>query len=291
MIPFTDFGGHGPHLHFLHANGYPPACYLTLLELLKERYHVSAMHLRPLWPGSNPEELDTWHPLSDDLLLFIENHKLAPVIAVGHSIGAIVSLRAALRQPQKFRALVLIDPVLLPPLTIAAYRLVKTFGLAHRLHPLIPGALRRRRVFDDPETLFKNYRRKHVFRYFSDENLRIYVNGISKPRAEGGCELVYSPEWEARIYYTSVWRDMDLWRGLPNLQVPTLIIRGAETDTFLSSTAHRVQKVNPSIFQETIPQATHLVALEKPAQVHQKIEWFLQKLAQPSQAQNNKEKQ
>jgi pimeloyl-ACP methyl ester carboxylesterase len=64
--------------------------------------------------------------------------------------------------------------------------------------------------------------------------------------------------------------------------VPTLIIRGAETDTFLASTAHRVQKVNPAIFQETINQSTHLVALEKPVQVHQKIEWFLRiKLGQP----------
>ncbi len=282
MIPFTDFGGNGPHLHFLHANGYPPACYTPLLNLLKERYHVCAMHLRPLWPGANPKELGAWHPMSDDLSLFIKEQNCGPVIAVGHSIGAIVSLRAALNQPELFRALVLIDPVLFPPRFIAAYNLLKASGLAYRLHPWILGALRRRRVFDHPETLHKGYRRKHVFRHFTDENLRIYVNGISKPRPEGGYELAYSPEWEARIYYTSVWRDMDLWRGLPNLQIPTLIIRGAETDTFLASTAHRVQKVNPAIFQETINQSTHLVALEKPVQVHQKIEWFLRiKLGQP----------
>jgi len=287
MIPFTDFGGNGPHLHFLHANGYPPACYLPLLDMLKERYHVTAMHLRPLWPGSNPKELGAWHPMSDDLTLFIEEQDFAPVIAVGHSIGAIVSLRAALRQPEKFRALVLIDPVLFPPRFIAAYNLLKASGLAYRLHPWILGALRRRRMFDDPETLFKSYRRKHVFRHFSDQNLRIYVNGISRQRAEGGYELAYSPEWEARIYYTSVWRDMDLWRGLPSLKVPTVIIRGAETDTFLAPTAHLVQKTNPAIFQETIQKSTHLVPLEKPVQVHQKIEWFLRiKLGQPGKPQN-----
>lgn len=228
--------------------------------------------------------------MSDDLLLYLEEQELAPVIAVGHSIGAIVTLRAALRQPEKFRALVLIDPVLFPPRFIATYNLLKASGLAYRLHPWILGALRRRRVFDNPETLFKGYRRKHVFRHFSDQNLRAYVNGISKPRAEGGYELAYSPEWEARIYFTSVWRDMDLWWGLPNLKVPTMIIRGAETDTFLSPTAHRVQKVNPAIFQETIQQSTHLVPLEKPAQVYQKIERFLRiKLGQPGHP-PNKEK-
>jgi pimeloyl-ACP methyl ester carboxylesterase len=275
MIPYTDFNGNGPDLHFLHANGYPPACYQPLIERLRTRYHVTTMHLRPLWPGARPSEIGAWHPLSDDLTLFFREQKFAPLIAVGHSIGAIVTLRAAIRQPELFSAIVLIDPVLFPPRFIFAYNLLKASGLAYRLHPWILGALRRRRAFDDPETLFKSYRRKHVFRFFSDEALRIYVNGISQPRLEGGYELAYSPEWEARIYYTSIWRDLDLWQGLPRLKVPTMIIRGAETDTFLSPTAWRVQKVNPTIFMETIEKSTHLVALERPEQIQQKIEWFL----------------
>ncbi|RPH57362.1 MAG: alpha/beta hydrolase, partial [Chloroflexi bacterium] len=107
MIPFTDFGGNGPNLHFLHANGYPPACYLPLIERLNRQYHVSAMHLRPLWPGAQPKELGAWHPMSDDLALFVKERDFGPLIAVGHSIGAIVTLRAALRQPELFSALVL----------------------------------------------------------------------------------------------------------------------------------------------------------------------------------------
>jgi pimeloyl-ACP methyl ester carboxylesterase len=275
MIPFTDFGGDGPQLHFLHANGYPPACYRPLIELLKGRFHVSAMHLRPLWPNAQPKELGAWHPMSDDLALFLREQSLGPVIGVGHSIGAIVTLRAALRQPELFRALILLDPVLFPPRFIVAYNLFKATGLAYRLHPWIAGALRRRRIFDNLETLYKGYRRRHIFRYMSDENLRLYIDGISKPRLEDGFELAFSPEWEARLYYTSVWRDMDLWWNLPNLKIPTMIIRGAETDTFLAPTAHRVQQINPAIFMETLQKATHLVPLEQPEQVYKKIEWFL----------------
>jgi pimeloyl-ACP methyl ester carboxylesterase len=277
MIPFTDFAGNrnGPQLHFLHANGYPPACYQPLIERFETRYHVSAMHLRPLWPGAQPKEIGAWHPLSDDLLLYFDEQKFGQVIGVGHSIGAIVTLRAALRHPERFRAVILIDPVLFPPRFIATYNLVKLLGLAYRTHPLIMGALKRRRTFDDLDKLYQGYRRRHIFRYFSDENLRIYVEGISRPRPEGGYELIYSPEWEARIYYTGIWRDLDLWRGLPNLKVPMMILRGAETDTFLAPTARRVEKVNPAIFLETIEKSTHLVPLERPEQVHQKIEWFL----------------
>jgi pimeloyl-ACP methyl ester carboxylesterase len=73
------------------------------------------MFLRALWPDSNPHDIKDWKPFSEDLLRFLSSHETAPVIGVGHSIGAIVTLRAALSAPDKFRALVLIDPVLFTP--------------------------------------------------------------------------------------------------------------------------------------------------------------------------------
>ncbi len=275
MIPFTDFGGQGLNLHFMHANGYPPACYLPLIDLLKNQYHISAMDLRPLWPRSQPRGIGDWHPLTEDFQLFLDEQQISPVIGVGHSMGGIITLRTALRQPNLFRALVLIDPVLFPPRFIATYRLLKTLGLAYKLSPLINGALKRRRQFDDLEKLFRSYRKKGVFRYFSDSALRAYVAGITRPAPGGGYELAYSPEWEARIYYTGVWRDMDLWWGLPSLKIPTLIIRGAETDTFLPQIVHRVKRTRPSTTIMTIEKSTHLVPLEKPVETFETIHDFL----------------
>jgi pimeloyl-ACP methyl ester carboxylesterase len=275
MIPYTDFGGVGANLHFLHANGYPPECYQPLIDLLKTDFHVTGMHLRPLWPRSQPKEIGAWQPFSDDFLLFLDEQKLSPIIAVGHSMGAIISMRTALRRPDHFRALVLIDPVLFVPRFIATYNLVKAIGLGYKLHPLIAGALKRRRHFDDLDSLFNSYRRKGVFRYFDDAALQAYIEGISKPAAGGGFDLTYSPEWEARIYYTGVWRDMDLWWGLPTLKVPTLIIRGAESDTFLPVAAQRVKRVRPETRLVTLEKSTHLVALEKPQEISETIRDFL----------------
>jgi pimeloyl-ACP methyl ester carboxylesterase len=275
MIPFSDFGGNGQALHFLHANGYPPACYQELMDMLAGTQHVSAMHLRPLWPAAKPEEIGSWHPLSDDLLQFIQQQNLAPLIAVGHSIGAIVSLRAAMSNPGLFRALILIDPVLFTPSYITGYGLMRRMGLADRTHPLIAGALKRRRHFDNPEALFKAYRRKDIFRYFSDQALRNYITGILRPREAGGYELAYSPEWEARIYHTGIWNDMDLWRKLPRLKLPTLIIRGAETDTFLAGSAMRINRIRPQTSIVTLEKSTHLVPLEKPFETFTTIRDFL----------------
>lgn len=276
-IPHFDLGGGGQPLHFLHANGYPPECYQPLFELLQTQYHTFGMHLRPLWQGPTPEELKSWHPLSDDLLQFLGSKATSPIIGVGHSIGAIVTLRAALRDPSKFKALVLIDPVLFVPRFILMWKIVKLLGLADRLHPLIPGARKRRRTFSDLETVFNRYRHRQVFRYMSDEHLRIYIHGITRLTSDGSYELVYSPEWEAQIYRAGM-QDFDIWRGLPHLKIPALFIRGAETDTFLEPAARLVKRKQPRAWVEVLDKSTHLLPLERPQEVFDIMQLFLNSL-------------
>jgi len=154
-----NYNNTGQPLHFLHANGYPPDCYSPLFEFLKTEYHVFGMTLRPLWDDAKTEEIQSWHPFSDDLLRFLSDRKSGSVIGVGHSIGAVVTLRTALRDPSKFRALVLIDPVLFIPPLLILWKITSALGLGDRNHPLIQGAKKRRRTFDDLETVFRGYRK------------------------------------------------------------------------------------------------------------------------------------
>jgi len=275
-----DHDGTGQSLHFLHANGYPPDCYNPLLELLKTEYHVFGMLLRPLWEDTKPEQLKSWLPLSNDLLQFLAStapHKersAEKVIGVGHSIGAIVTLRAALRDPSLFKALVLIDPVLFVPSRLVLWHSLRASGLADRVHPLIAGAKKRRHTFDDLDTVFRGYRNRNIFRFMSDESLRAYIQGMTRPAANGGYELVFSPEWEAQIYRTGL-QDFDIWRELPGLKVPTLFLRGAETDTFLDGAARLVKQKQPQAKIEVVEKSTHLLPLERPKDVFELIRSFL----------------
>jgi pimeloyl-ACP methyl ester carboxylesterase len=281
MLPpkraFVDYGGSGAPLHFLHANGYPFYCYGPLLDLMQAEYHVFGMLLRPLWEGAKPEEINDWHVFSDDLLRFLTEYGTSPVIGVGHSIGAIVTLRAALHDPEKFKALVLIEPVLLLPRRLIAWNTVRALGLGKLLDPKISGALKRRRNFDNMDTLFRGYRNREVFKYLSDANLRKYIEGMTRPTPDGKFELVFSPEWEARIYFTGL-RDFDIWRDLPKLQVPTLFLRGAESDTFLEAAARRVDQRQPRARIESLPRSTHLLPLEYPQQAFDIMQSFLREV-------------
>jgi pimeloyl-ACP methyl ester carboxylesterase len=272
-IPSFDLGGTHQRLHFLHANGYPPECYKPFLKLLQTQYHVFGMHLRPLWQGSKPEGIRSWHPLSEDLLKFLAQQP-TPVIAVGHSIGAIVTLRAAMRDPDKFKALVLIDPVLFVPRLVLLWKAVRLLGLGDRLDPLVRGAKRRRRTFSDLETVYHRYRSREVFRYMSDEHLRVYIEGITRKTKQGDYELVYSPDWEVQIYRTAM-QDFDIWRALPDLHIPTLFIRGAETGTFLEPAAKLVKRKQPRAQVVSLEKSTHILPLERPKEVFDIVQSFL----------------
>lgn len=281
-FPHFDLGGDGPALHFLHANGYPPACYKPLFELLKTEYHVFGMLLRPLWDETKPHEIDDWHLFSEDLRVFLSNYPFAavhqgapePVIGVGHSIGAIVTLRAALRYPKKFRALVLLDPVLYVPQRLVEWRVQRAKDPSSI--PWIQAAERRRRTFSDLETVFTGYRNREVFRYLSDEHLRIYIEGITR-KTENGYELVYSPEWESRIYFTSL-QDFDIWNSLHNLRIPTLFIRGDETDTFLEDAARLVKEKQPNARIEVVEKSTHIFPLERPKELFKIMQSFFKEV-------------
>jgi len=275
-FPFLDCGGGGESLYFLHANGYPPECYLPLLEILANSYHVIGMKLRPLWEGHEAEVLTDWQPLSDDLVHFLEQQNDAKAVIVGHSLGAVVSLRAAIQEPGHFRALVLLDPVIFPPAVIRGWKIIKSLGLGYKLHPLIPTAQKRRRAFEYQEVVYRAYRQKKIFRFIDNHNLRIMIAGMLSPTDGIGYELSYSPEWEVQIYYTGVSSDLDIWRGLPQVKIPIMIIRGSETNTFFPVTANRVKKMLPTVQVETISEATHLVPLERPDNVSRIILDFLE---------------
>ena len=108
----------------------------------------------------------------------------------------------------------------------------------------------------------------------SDENLRIFIEGITQPAGDGTYKLLYSPEWEAQIYRTGM-HDFDIWRGLPNLNIPTLFIRGAETDTFLESAAAFVKRKQPKAQVVTLEKFTHILPLERPREVFDIMQSFL----------------
>ena len=282
-----EFSQEGPILTFIHANGYPLDVYEPLLALLLDDYRVVGYQLRPFWPDTDPGEIQDWRSFRDDYLGFLktgeEGIKLEvslenKVIAVGHSIGAMTSLLAAIEKPDLFQALVLMEPVLYPRWYGGFFRLAAPLKLLRRVHPLIRRTLRRKTIFPGTQKMFENYRKKPRFRRIADDILMGYVNGLSRELPDGSLELIYPPEWEARIYETAGIADRVAWKNLDLVTCPVLVIRGADSDTLRDRVFIEMVKMLPRGQGITLAGAGHLAPLEKPAQTAELILEFLSSL-------------
>lgn len=257
VIPFEAFGGSGPPLHFAHANAYPPGSYGRFLRRLTSDFRVLAMHQRPLWPGSSPSELTSWDVFSDDLLRFLDEQQLERVIGVGHSLGGVATLQAALKQPGRFAALVLIEPVLLPPRLLA---LAAANPDAFAQSPLARVARRRRDCWPDATAVFTHFRGKDVFARWPDETLQEYVAAGLRVAGDA-VTLAFPRAWEAAIYASP---PLTVWEDIPGLTRPTLGIRGAASDTIVPEAWQLWQAKQPDATFVELPDAGHMLPMERP---------------------------
>ena len=117
-----------PTIHIGHGNGFPASMYAPFADALGGNYRKLCLLARPWWKGSDPEKFDSWEILADDLIAGIQHHNLAPIVGIGHSMSGVAMLFAAVKAPQLFRAIVLIDPVMLPRTILFFERILKFFG-------------------------------------------------------------------------------------------------------------------------------------------------------------------
>jgi pimeloyl-ACP methyl ester carboxylesterase len=264
-------------LHLAHANGFPPGTYRPLADRLTPAYHVLGLAARPLWPGSDPASAPTWLSLADDLMAGLDGLGMHGIWGVGHSLGGILTLVAAVRRPELFRAVVMVDPVILPPERLRALRALTVAGLQRRV-PLVQTTLRRRRVWADRQECLADLAGKPFFAPWPAESLRAYVESGTRERADGQVELVYPPDWEAQIFATV---PTDVWRYVRSLHVPSLWIRGERSGTFGEGCLRRVGRLLPGARTLVIPGAGHMVPLEQPAETAAAILEFLESLDRP----------
>jgi pimeloyl-ACP methyl ester carboxylesterase len=267
MIPYTDFGGRGPLLHFSHPNAYTPGCFRQFLAPFTAHFRVLAAHHRPLWylaPGHRADRPEAfidwdWDSVADELLRFLDEQRLEGIIGVGHSLGAVATMLAARKEPARFRALALIEPVFLPP---ALLELARANPQAAAERPFVLAALRRRDRWPSRQDAFDRFRAKPVFDGWSDEALWDYVNhGLHDDPATGEAALSFPREWEARFYSRP---PTNVWEALPGLSQPTLAVRGSASDTLFLDAWALWQALQPAATFVEMDGLGHMLTMEDP---------------------------
>jgi pimeloyl-ACP methyl ester carboxylesterase len=208
-------------VHFSHANGLPAACYRKMFGSLGGDFdikYVNTIGHDPRYPVT-----DSWPHLVDELVEQVEQRG-EPVLGVGHSLGGYLTTLAALKRPDLFRAIILLDSPILDPWKGAVLGWVKRLGLADHFTPA--GVTRgRRAAWPSSEDAYAHFRDKGPFRDFDPECLRDYVTLGMRPCSEGVC-LAFDPLSEYRIFRTF---PHAMHRALPALSVRGGLICGRES--------------------------------------------------------------
>lgn len=252
-------GNSGPYLHLAAANGFAPQAYRSFVESLGDEFRVVSAPFAPLEPGRDPHQLTTWQSLADELADHLRGAGAEQILGVGHSVGAVITLLAAVREPNLFGALVLFDPVIFCGFRAWAWGWMQRLGQTHRL-PLVSRAARRRDHWPSREVLRHEYQKKDFFTRWAPGVLDDYLDsGLVVEK--NGVALRFAPAWEARIFATA---PHNLWPLIRQVRVPVMIVRGAESDAFLPAAATRFAKTVPHARCEVLPEISHLVPMEAP---------------------------
>lgn len=168
-------------------------------------------------------------------------------IGVGHSMGACALVMAQLKDPARFRFLILIEPIIFP-------------GPHGRDdHPLVEVASKRKRSFDSREAALENFGTR-AFPTWDHEALSGYVEcGLD---GDGPVTLACDPQVEADIYRAS--NDHDTFERLGQVDIPVLILAGGESDTITPDFARRQADEFGRAGVEIVPDTGHFLPMEKP---------------------------
>lgn len=266
-IHIADWGGSGPDLLLIHANGFLGYLYRLLLQQWSSHYHVRSMDWRGQGDSDKPPlERCHWPDLLRDVDEICDRLELSHFYGVGHSGGGVMLAHYAATHPQRVKKMALMEPVVMPHEPPFLER------LSSGNNPLVERTLRRRAVWDSHQQLFAAYQGKDAFAGWREEVLWDYVNHGTFTLPDGRISLKCAPTMEAQVFATTM--AMNVFSQLHAIDCPVLVVRGERTDPPLALAAQRIAQEIPQGSLVTVPGTSHFLAMEEPETLAKLIEAY-----------------
>ncbi|TKB46360.1 alpha/beta fold hydrolase [Thalassotalea mangrovi] len=255
---FQFYSGKGEDLHFYHANGFSSATYQPFIKALTQSFNVSALDSRAAWPDiGKPPKSRSWQIYGEDLIAFIETHYDAPIIAVGHSLGASSTIYAANMRPDLFKALVLIEPAMVKRSVATAIKWMPD-ALLKYIDP-VKTTLKKQDRWACRQSYREYCQQRRSFQRFHPQSFDAFVEHSV---IDDGNEVTlrFPKAWEAHNFS----RPPYMLKEISRISVPTVAIRGKPNLFFSEEIWQQWQKCQPdALFLEDL-QHGHLLPLENP---------------------------
>ncbi|KGP63904.1 hydrolase [Legionella norrlandica] len=249
-------------IHFAHGNGFPSLCYKQLFNELEVRFDycfIDRIGHNPKYPvGEN------WHNLVAEVIDSIKQQAEQPIIAIGHSLGGVLSLLAAIEQPQLFKAVIMLDSPLIGSFKSSMVRLAKALGIIDRVTPAFR-TKKRREHWQNYDQLMAYLKTRDLFKTFTDECLNDYIT-YGLEYKEDGYYLRFDRHIEYQIYRT-IPHVIPSYKG--KLVTPTALIYGDKSTVVDRMDIRYMENhFNVKCFKT---KGTHLFPMEYPKAVGKQV--------------------
>jgi len=252
--------GKGEPVILLHGFGDSAEVWEFVLPYLEGPFRFIALDQRGHGKSDRaPLERYTTFDFVSDVEALRKRLNLGRLTLIGHSMGGRNAIVYSSTYPEAVEKLVVID---------------YAPELSERGRKRILSALRSRpdrfHLHDMAEALREE---NHRITY---EKALSYLKKITRPGNDGLFEwlcdvrLIHKMREGKRVL-----RDVNLWDFLPNLRMPTLFIRGEESDLVEREVLEKVALLLPKVHVVEVPRAGHAVPLDNPEETAQAINRFL----------------
>jgi len=264
-----EWPGDGDPILMLHASGFHSRCWNQVVKHLPGR-HVYAVDLPFHGKSDSPGEVN-WNAIAHYIAALVERLGLQRIIGVGHSIGGYMIARAAAAHPERFRHLLLIDPVIVAPEDYDVAR-ANAAGINVTDHPVA----RRKNRWRDADEMFARFHDRPPFNTWEPEVLRDYCDYALKPANEEGYrQLACDPINEASVYISQAMSDA-VHEDIPRIVTPTTLLRAKYTglsinDLSSSPTWPGLAQAIPDCREHYYPELNHFIPMQDPALVARHI--------------------
>ena len=249
-IAYTRTGASKPPvllLHGLTANG---ACWAALAHAMQADYDVIMPDARGHGKSSVPDYGYRYEDHANDVVGLLEALRLSHPILIGHSMGGLVAAVLASRYPGLLRCLILADPTFLSPKVQRAVR--DSDGTDQH----------RRYLTMSLDDVVAEARSRHPDRSLDTIEL------IARARLQTSLAAfdVLTPP------------NPDYLQVVRAIEVPSLLVIGGSAGVVSPEVAAGLQRLNPRLQVEQIPEAGHGLPYDRPKRFAVVVKSFLRSM-------------
>jgi pimeloyl-ACP methyl ester carboxylesterase len=266
-LQVTEWPGSSDPVLLLHATGFHSRCWDSIARELAG-IHLFAVDIR-FHGGSDRHGPVNWLLLAADIEALVDRLDLQRAVGVGHSLGGYLAAYVGATRMQRFKQLVLIDPVILPREVYAGL-----VGQPESVSPAQSPVSRRKNRWRDAQEMYQRFRNRAPFAGWDDRVLRDYCDHALRavPR-ETALQLACDPLHEASIYLSQSGNEA-IYNLLPRLTIPVTVLRAPRDpdnphNLAASPTWPGLVNALPNARDLFFPELTHFIPMEAPARVAQ----------------------